>query len=614
VVIRTAVDSWADQARPGTELGDSVRLSLNGGAGTNNREAFVHFALPASILGATVLTAKLRLYTAKPWASSQVVTAQRITQKWSERKLNWNNRPSASATNQATLTVASAIADQLVELNVAAMLADVAAGSAFFGFKITLDTDVNRALHSAEAVKASVRPALELTYSLPPDAPTPIGPQGGRAVSIALPTLRWVFRDPDTGSAQTSYQVQVDDAADFASTLADTTKTAGGAELAISPLTINVNDVRYWRVRVWDDADVVSAWSDPVSFTRKAKGSLSIVSPSGSTVDDLSPPIAWTFTPPAGGAQERYRLDVYELSFAGAPGVMRTVYNSGEITSAATSHTIPEGKIVSGKFYRAVLFVWDNLDRDSYATDLDYVQATKDFTYSRSGAPTQVLTLTAVQTPANGPGVLLTWTRAAQPDFFALKVDGVEVLSRIDPTDVFVSGTTYSMKWWGATPRVSSTYEIEAVVNSAGAFQNSDANATAALTVQLEGGGVWLVDEADDTVVRIAGSQGPDLAIGSSGTTHFLRGRRDPVRIVDTIRGYEGDVAGLLRSKADRDTMLALYGRTKPLRLIAGDLNLVVVLEELSGPTPTHVPHDRLWTVSFGLVQVDDFTFDVVGG
>jgi len=38
------------------------------------------------------------------------------------------------------------------------------------------------------------------------------------------------------------------------------------------------------------------------------------------------------------------------------------------------------------------------------------------------------------------------------------------------------------------------------------------------------------------------------------------------------------------------------------------------VLEEATGPTPTHVPHDRLWTVSFGVVQVDGFTFDVVGG
>lgn len=611
-VIRTAVDTWADQARPGTELGDTVFLSLNGGAGTNNREGFVHFALPAAIIGSTILSAKLRLYTRKPWASSQVITAQRITQKWSERKLNWNNRPSASATNQAQLTVASAAADQLIELDVGAMLGDVAGGSAFFGFKLTIDLDVTRGLHSAESILARWRPQLELVYSLPPDAPTPIGPQGGRAVSIALPTMRWVFRDPDSGSAQASYRVQVDDAADFATVLADTGKVAGAAELAISPLSIAVNDVRYWRVMVWDDADVASAWTDPVSFTRKAKGSLVIASPSGSTVDDLSPPIAWTFTPPAGATQESYTVDVYELSTIGSSGILRTVHNSGKLTGAATSYTLPEGIIVSGKPYRAIVRVWDTIDRDAYATDFDYVEAQKDFTYARSGAPVEVLTLTAVQTPTNGPGVLLTWTRAAQPDYFTLKVNGVEVLPRIDPSDVFVSGTTYTMKWWGAIPRVATTYEVEAVVLSAGKLQNSDANATASLTVQLDGGGVWLVDEYDDTVVRIAGSQGPDLAIGESGQTHFLRGRRDPVRIVDTIRGYEGDVSGLLRSKADRDTFLALKGRTKTLRMIAGDLNIPVVLEEAS-TGPTHVPHDRVFTVAFGVLQVDGFTFDVVG-
>jgi hypothetical protein len=194
------------------------------------------------------------------------------------------------------------------------------------------------------------------------------------------------------------------------------------------------------------------------------------------------------------------------------------------------------------------------------------------------------------------------------PDYFAVKVDGVEVEPRIVPTDVLVSGTTYAWAYWGATPRDSHTYEVEAVVVSGGATHHSSGNATTTYTTNPTG--IWLIDDDDGTYVRVAGTENLQLALGELGTTYTLAGGRAPVRITDTVRGYEGTITGSLLSKADRDTFLTLKGRLKPLRLVVSDLAIQVMLEEASAP-PSALPNDRLYGVSFGVVQVDDFTFSV---
>ena len=316
--------------------------------------------------------------------------------------------------------------------------------------------------------------------------------------------------------------------------------------------------------------------------------------------------IAWTLT---GRTQEAYRVLVFELPATGPPVQL---HDSGKITSTDLFVHAPGGAHrLRARATASTLRVFDTLDRQAIALDPDYTVDTQDFSYSRSGAPAAVTALTATIVPAGGPGVQLDWTRSAQPDYFALKVNGVEVLSRIDPGDVFVSGTSYRMTYWGATPRVASTYEVEAVVDFGGALQHSDANATDSETTNPVG--IWLVDEDDGLAVKIVGNATPGLAIGESGTTHFLKGRRAPVRITDTVRGYEGDVAGQLRGKTARDDFLELKGRLKTLRLVIGDLTIRGELEDVA-TAPTSLTNDRLFACSFGFVQTDDFTFDVAGG
>ena len=105
-IVKTAVDAWVDQAQPTVRHGAKTRLALNGPTGTNDRRAFIHFSRPFP-LGAVILSAKLRVFTAAAWTGSHTVTAKRVTAKWQEKLIAWNNQPAVTATNQASVAANS---------------------------------------------------------------------------------------------------------------------------------------------------------------------------------------------------------------------------------------------------------------------------------------------------------------------------------------------------------------------------------------------------------------------------------------------------------------------------------------------------------------------------
>lgn len=608
-LIPASIDSWVNQSAPARNYGGGVRLQLNGGAGGNDRRAFLHFKPPP--LGVTILSAKLRLFARGAWTGSQTVTARRVTGTWAEGRVTWNNQPAVVATNLASVA-ANALADAaLIELDVTAMLQDVVNGAAFYGVRLELSADVIRQLHSSEATNANLRPVLEVEWIAAPDPPASLSPSGGRAVSVTKPVLSWVYTDPGSGagSEQASSQVQISSSEDFGSPLYDSGKVANTLpswDLAATAFGgLGLGDVRYWRVRVWDETDIVSEWSEAEEFTRTAKASLSIDSPAGATVDDLTPPIDWTF----GATQEAFRLLVEEVPAAGFARRQDPLFDTGRVTDTDTLFELPVGLLRTGITVRVIVRVWDEVDRETTPGDPDYVEASHEFSYARSGAPDPVTALSATPQPRS-PAVLLEFERTNLPDYFSLRVDGVEVAPRIEPADVQTSPGEFALTWWAATPRVSHLYEVEAVVDSAGSLEHSDGNATDSATTDPDG--IWLVDEDDGVSVRLGGQDRADFAIDETGTTFRVKGSRVPVRITEDVRGYTGSIGGLLLGKADRDAFLELKGRLKPLRLVLSDLTFPIVLEDVA-PSPTPLPRDRLFSATFAFFQVGEFTFDVVG-
>jgi hypothetical protein len=309
-------------------------------------------------------------------------------------------------------------------------------------------------------------------------------------------------------------------------------------------------------------------------------------------VPEVSPPVLWTLT---GETQGRYRVTLFKLS-ASDPTVLLKLWSTSG-TSTDNQVTIPAGHIKTGSTYRIRVEVWDDVGR---VAD-EHVTAEKDITYVRDGSPTSPTSFTA--TPVtNGPGVVCFWERAAAPDYFCLKKDGVEVEPRIVPGDVFISGDDYQFTYYGATPRVNSTYEIEAVTQSgAGApLIHSDNNPTD--PAQTSPVGIWLIDEEDGLKCQILGKEEVDFHVGESANTFEVIGSQALIRITDIIRGYVGSISGTLASASDRNNFIELKGRLKDLRLVVGDLSIPIRLEDLAA-SPTPIPGDLLYKVNFNFFQ-----------
>ncbi|MBN1465885.1 family 78 glycoside hydrolase catalytic domain [candidate division KSB1 bacterium] len=107
--------------------------------------------------------------------------------------------------------------------------------------------------------------ALEITTLTCNGAVNPLGMD-------EAPAFSWILSADERGAAQTAYQLQIAtslallqrDEAD----LYDSDKKLTSQSIAIKPENFTVTSrVRYfWRIRVWDQRDEVSAWSEPAWF------------------------------------------------------------------------------------------------------------------------------------------------------------------------------------------------------------------------------------------------------------------------------------------------------------------------------------------------------------
>lgn len=211
VVLRNAVDTFTWEARPSEEYPNSTRLRLRTSSG-QNQFAWVYFTRPFP-LGATIISARLKVYAdaaAGNWgAASRTLTGKRVTAGWKVARLNYGNQPGTTTTNQATVTKSTAITDgTLWDLDIKAMMQQVADGTAWYGIRLDLNDATLRRLYSAQASR--FKPTLEVTWSEAPDKPTVLSPSGNRSVSVALPVLRFDFTDTAGNTSMAAARIQID--------------------------------------------------------------------------------------------------------------------------------------------------------------------------------------------------------------------------------------------------------------------------------------------------------------------------------------------------------------------------------------------------------------------
>jgi hypothetical protein len=225
-ILTSSVDAWTDEARPATNYGQAAFLSLNGNTGSQ-RQGFLYFGIPFDP-GDTVFAATLRLFIHGSWTGSNIITAERITDPWSENSIRWSNRPNVDTLHSAQVTVTGGVDRQEADLDLTTMLQDVAAGSPFYGVRLRINTTSNRALFAAEHPDQTMRAQLEIDWSRIPFEADNLNPSGGLAVSVSLPTFAWQFdsEDPDAERTQAYSQVQISTSTDFTSPVYDSGKVA----------------------------------------------------------------------------------------------------------------------------------------------------------------------------------------------------------------------------------------------------------------------------------------------------------------------------------------------------------------------------------------------------
>lgn len=541
VVLTNISDTYVSQANPNKTFRSSAKLWIAAAGNGNERYAYLFFATPFPD-EATVLSAKLRVHSGKPdnYAGSVTMTAKRVTSKWAANRLKYGDQPTVTGGSSASVTQSSVPVNALWEFDITQMMQAVALGADWYGVRIEITGTAAKWIHSANG-ESDFRPSVEIEWTDTPESPEDLVPNGA-AVSVAKPTLQWTFTDLTGDTAMTAYHVKLFSTealadANGAGDLLDLTRNATEPMVDLDTTTyagLADGATVWWRVNVKDGSGQwAPEWSEVASFSRMTKGNLTITNPAAAPnnfVEESTPPITWTFT-------GRTQSD-YEVAIATPEEPEKYLWTSGKTTSASTALTPPEGIITEvGKTYRLIVRVWDTIARQAVADDPIPVTVVRDFTYKLVAAVTPVSNLTGTPHGYNA-SMHLEWTRAAAPDQFAIIVDGIEV-ARVDPEDVLVSGTSYAYDDTSARPRIDHTWQVAPVVNG----QTAETNPT-------------VTDRTKAITTMIANRDGsrpvyffdPDVDAERAETSdvHYLLGSTPPIQISQSIRGYEGDIEGII--------------------------------------------------------------------
>jgi hypothetical protein len=212
---------------------------------------------------------------------------------------------------------------------------------------------------------------------------------------------------------------------------------------------------------------------------------------------------------------------------------------------------------------------WDTVVREAVPGFPDYAQAQVVSTFAFSGAVPGVGTLVGSQ-PSTPPFVRLTWTRTGTPDVFVIFVDGIKVMT--------LPGTTLTYDLWaGFTLGTQHLFEVMAGVGTPPLLSASNIDAL----VTPKAFGAWFWRETDNVSVQLL-NESAAYAIDDDMTFLQPVSESYPVAIFGDAHAAVLDVSGVTRSKTDRDIIEDMVRTGEPVRLLTGDLNALVQLNNLA--------------------------------
>lgn len=504
------------------------------------QDASLYAPLPFA-LGSTIISSRLEVYQDKAaTGGSRTLAAQALAAPgFTESKIHYSNRPGVTGPIATLSQGDGGAAGRVWSLDTTAIAQAASSGTPWFGFRITSNIAAIMSIFSSENSK--FRPVWVNVWSVAPTIPTMLSPAGGRAVSLARPTHRFDFVDTvDDALSGFRIQYSASDAVDPVTGAFVTPTYDTGTVIATQPSWVPGTDIAigattFWQVKTRDQANLWSPWSVPVSFVRTAKNPVTITNPAASPNDfvtEATPPITASFP----GTVKAYQIFIVD------PANSTTIlHDSKKITGSTIAYTLPAGVLTkTGIDYKVIVRVWDDVVREATAGDTPYVDASRVFKFELSATVAPVTSL-AIGPPGVTHGAPITFESATAPDAFLLRAGGVVTGDEIAPSEIFVSGTSYSLGWYGGQPHKEHDVEVLRVVNGI----TSAANLTVPFTADPEG--IWLSGERGENPICILTS-GDVPAWGSTeiSATHQAVGTPFAVVRTQTLGSAKSSVQGFL--------------------------------------------------------------------
>lgn len=567
-------------AKPNNAYGQLAQIPMS-----TTQAMLARVGLPAAVSDDAVIASAILTFVQGPAVSGSVtVNLRKAAGAFKVNQTTWNNAAAATGATVA-VTKSSPAAGTLWQFDVTSDLQGYTVGSLVnYGWRIA----ATAAIKFKGSVASSGQPALALDFVEPGEAPADLAPNGG-VVSLAKPVLTFLVA-PDTTAVQVQVDADATGGVDFDS--GEIASSVGQVDLSATAYAgLSSGSSTFWRARSRGGTGL-TAWSPWASFSRTTKPTVTITSPSGSTTDDITPPIQWSVS---GGTQESWRVIVYN-----AAGDIKL--DSGRVASAATTWT-PTTPVTrtEGATVTVEVRVWDNVDRVTTPGDPEYGVASKTLTLSTHAitAPSTV----AATTDSVSPAVSVAATAASAPDGWALIRDGERIY-----TNESLATTSFNYTDWTATPNHAHTYRAARIVNG----EVSSGGPTATVTPRCQG--LWLVDPDDGTAVVMLGTdEGSWSAVELAVIHQPIAG--PPIRRVAYRPPLSGSQAGELLDVPGgqtADTSIAnLYvfkssAANRLLRFVAGDRSIPVNVGDIT-VSPTPISGTERWSrVSFAWWQVDD--------
>ena len=199
----------------------------------------------------------------------------------------------------------------------------------------------------------------KITVSHPPTA-TAYEPNGDTTKAFGPIGISWGFFTNSIGDYQTAYQILVEKNSD-GSTVWDSGKVASTGSSAIYTPAVGVKDIQLrWKVRVWDNDDVVGAYSAYNLFRVSDAPTVTINTPvNGSELTSGSSLVQWTFAASGGRTQSKYRVRFYK-------GGTALAYDSEWLIGAVSTHN-PANSFLQVGSYVVRVDVEDNRGLQGYS-------------------------------------------------------------------------------------------------------------------------------------------------------------------------------------------------------------------------------------------------------